>query len=143
MDCIMGIIEAQRTERTRENFANWISAIFGDGIAQHFMTPYNFKVWAHPLQMMGTHWQGDRVPDVDLRRILKNLVEDRDDVGWGPNSRFKFPLLGTGMLYERMAAALSKPVALEHAVTGIDAREKIVTFADGSTTRYDRLVTTM
>ena len=41
----------------------WIAAVFGDGIAKHFMKPYNFKVWAHPLEMMDTHWQGDRVPD--------------------------------------------------------------------------------
>ena len=34
------------------NFAQWINAIFGDGIARHFMLPYNFKVWAHPLEMM-------------------------------------------------------------------------------------------
>src|SRR5262245_66508124 len=93
--------------------------------------------------MMGTHWQGDRVPDVDVRRILQNLVDDRDDVGWGPNSRFKFPLLGTGMLYERLASALSKPVHLERGVVAIDTSQRVVRFADGSRTTYDRLVTTM
>jgi len=143
LDCVMGIVDAQRRALPRRNFAEWISAIFGDGISRHFMAPYNFKVWAHPLEMMGTHWQGDRVPEVDLRRILQNLVEDRDDVSWGPNSRFKFPLLGTGMLYERMAGALSQPVQLERPVVGIDVRDKTVAFADGSRTAYDRLVTTM
>jgi len=143
LDCVMGIVDAQRRSLPRRNFAEWISAIFGDGISRHFMAPYNFKVWAHPLEMMGTHWQGDRVPEVDLRRILQNQIEDRDDVGWGPNSRFKFPLLGTGMLYERMADALSKPVQLERQVVGIETRQKVVTFADGSHTAYDRLVTTM
>jgi len=143
LDCVMGIVDAQRRALPKRNFAEWISAIFGDGISKHFMGPYNFKVWAHPLDMMGTHWQGDRVPEVDLRRILKNLVEDRDDVSWGPNSKFKFPLLGTGMLYERMADALSKPVQLERWVVGIDTHHKVVTFADGTETAYDRLVTTM
>jgi protoporphyrinogen oxidase len=143
VDCFMGIVETQRRTLPRRNFSEWIGAIFGDGISRHFMAPYNFKVWAHPLEMMGTHWQGDRVPDVDLRRILQNLVEDRDDVAWGPNSRFKFPLLGTGMLYERMAGALSKPVELDRGVVGIDIDRKVVQFADGTRTSYDRLVTTM
>lgn len=143
LECIMGIIEAQKRTLPRANFEQWITAIFGDGIARHFMLPYNFKVWAHPLEMMDTHWQGDRVPNVDVRRILHNLLVDRDDVGWGPNNKFKFPLLGTGMLYERIAEALPKPVHLAKEAVNIDARRKQVTFADGTRTSYDRLVTTM
>jgi len=118
-------------------------AIFGQGIGQHFMFPYNFKVWAHPLEMMGTHWQGDRVPDVDVRRILQNLLDDRDDVNWGPNNRFKFPLLGTGMLYDRMASSLPKAVHVGKEAVGIDLDAKVVTFSDGSNATYDNLVTTM
>jgi protoporphyrinogen oxidase len=143
LDCFLGIIEAQKTQMPRQNFAEWIAAIFGPGIGRHFMEPYNFKVWAHPLEMMDTRWQGDRVPTVDVRRILENLLADRDDVGWGPNNKFKFPLLGTGMLYDRMAEALPKPVELEKAAVHIDTSAKRVTFSDGSTTAYDRLVTTM
>jgi protoporphyrinogen oxidase len=143
LDCVMEIITAQRLARPRGNFSEWISAVFGDGIAGHFMKPYNFKVWAHPLEMMGTQWQGDRVPSIDVRRILENLVNDRDDVGWGPNNKFKFPLLGTGMLYERMAAALPKPVQFQKEAVAIDVQTKVVTFADGTRTRYDRLVTTL
>src|SRR5262245_64825365 len=97
LDCVMGIIESRDNDK-RDNFGNWITSVFGEGIAEHFMRPYNFKVWAHPLDMMGTTWQGDRVPTVDIRRILENQVNDRDDVSWGPNNMFKFPLLGTWML---------------------------------------------
>ncbi len=53
--------------------------------------------------MMSTSWQGDRVPNVDVGRILENLLENRDRCFVGPNNKFKFPLLGTGMLYDRMA----------------------------------------
>lgn len=143
LECVMGIVEAQKSSPSRETFADWISSIFGDGIADHFMRPYNFKVWAHPLEMMSAHWQGDRVPSVDLRRILTNLLDDRDDVAWGPNNKFKFPLLGTGMLYERIAASLPKPVTLGMTVEEVDADARRVSFADGSQTSYDRLVTTM
>ncbi len=143
LECLMGIIEAQRADRSRDDFEEWISAIFGDGIARHFMAPYNFKVWAHPLSMMSTSWQGDRVPDVDVRRILENLLEDRDDVSWGPNNKFKFPLLGTGMLYERIAESLPQDVHLEKEAVRIDTTTKQVTFSDGSTADYDELVSTM
>jgi protoporphyrinogen oxidase len=143
LDCFLGIIEAQKTTMPRENFAEWIAAIFGPGIGRHFMEPYNFKVWAHPLEMMDTRWQGDRVPTVDLRRILENLLADRDDVSWGPNNKFKFPLLGTGLLYNRMAEALPKPVQLGKEASRIDLRTREVAFTDGTVAPYDRLVTTM
>ena len=142
IDCMMGIIESRDNEK-RDNFDSWITSIFGEGIAEHFMRPYNFKVWAHPLEMIGTTWQGDRVPTVDIRRILENHVADRDDVSWGPNSLFKFPLLGTGMLYERIAEALPKPVQFRKEAVSIDTNEKVVTFSDGTSTPYDHLVTTM
>jgi len=143
LDCLIGIIDAQRAPRTRNNFGEWIEAIFGDGIARTFMAPYNFKVWAHPLEMMGTQWQGDRVPDVDVRRILQHLLAGSDDVGWGPNNRFKFPLLGTGMLYERMAGALAKTVELGRDAIAIDTTSRVVSFADGTSTPYDMLVSTL
>jgi protoporphyrinogen oxidase len=143
MDCIMGIIAAQREQLTKDNFDTYITAVFGEGIAEHFMRPYNFKVWAHPLEMMGTSWQGDRVPTVDVRRILQNLLDDRDDVSWGPNNKFKFPLLGTGMLYERIAESLPKPVELGRSVTQVDVEANEVTFSDGTRTTYDKLINTM
>jgi protoporphyrinogen oxidase len=93
--------------------------------------------------MMDTRWQGDRVPTVDVRRIVENLLEDRDDVSWGPNNKFKFPLLGTGMLYDRIAQSLPKPVHLTKEASRIDVRAKEITFSDGTSTRYGRLVTTM
>jgi protoporphyrinogen oxidase len=142
LDCMMGIIES-RDNHKRDNFDSWITSVFGEGIAEHFMRPYNFKVWAHPLEMMGTTWQGDRVPTVDIRRILQNHIEDRDDVSWGPNNMFKFPLLGTGMLYERIAEALPKGVRFHTEATSIDTVARVVTFADGTSTTYDKLLTTM
>jgi protoporphyrinogen oxidase len=141
--CLDAVERARAAELPRRNFAEWITANFGEGIAEHFMYPYNFKVWAHPLETMGTKWQGDRVPVVDTDRIRRNFEEDLDDVSWGPNNKFKFPLLGTGMLYERMAAALTKPVELRKEAVRIDVASKQVTFADGSQTGFDRLVTTM
>jgi protoporphyrinogen oxidase len=142
LDCVMGIIESRDNDK-RDNFDAWITSVFGEGIAEHFMRPYNFKVWAHPLEMMGTTWQGDRVPTVDIRRILQNQIEDRDDVSWGPNNLFKFPLLGTGMLYERIAESLPKSVQFHKDAVSIDTTAKVVTFTDGVSERYDKLVTTM
>lgn len=143
LDCVDGIVDARGGDVDTANFASWIQSVFGEGIGRVFMQPYNWKVWAHPLEMMGSRWQGDRVPTVDLRRILDNALDNRDDVSWGPNNKFKFPLLGTGMLYERIAAGLARPVHLEHEVERIDLDARTVRFRNGESTSFDHLVNTI
>ena len=70
------MIEAQtkRDHKRPRNFKEFIDAVFGDGIAKHFMKPYNFKVWAHPAEMMNKEWIGERVAVVDINRAIKNVV---------------------------------------------------------------------
>ena len=61
----------------------------------------------------------------------------------GPNNKFKFPLLGTGMLYERIAEALPKAVTFGADAMWIDTARREVEFSNGTRTGYDRLVSTM
>lgn len=50
--CIDGMIDAALAARTATtkpaNFDEWIVRMMGTGIADLFMRPYNFKVWAVP-----------------------------------------------------------------------------------------------
>jgi protoporphyrinogen oxidase len=146
-ECLDGIVAAQAARGAEAappgNFAEWLDSVFGAGLVRHFLRPYNLKVWSHPLESMSYEWQGERVPVVDVERICANAAANRDDVGWGPNAEFTFPLRGTGMLYERIAAALPRPVRLNARATSIDPVERAVTFADGTVARYEQLVSTM
>ena len=128
---------------SEENFEAYIQSTFGDELSRQFMIPYNQKVWAHPLSSMSTDWLGERVATVDLKRLVGHALSDTDDISWGPNNKFKFPLLGTGMLYERIADSLARPVHLETAATHIDPQQRQIEFSDNTTARYDRLITTL
>src|SRR5882724_6110863 len=91
--CLIGAAKAAYdTKRDTTNFRDWILATFGEGIAEAFMFPYNAKVWTTPLERMSKTWIAERVPFLDFKRLLENVVLERDDVSWGPNSKFKFPL---------------------------------------------------
>ncbi len=61
-----------------------------------------------PLETMGKEWLGERVSVVDLVRIERNIVEQKDDVNWGPNNRFKFPKSGGTGPYSRELHGRSK-----------------------------------
>jgi protoporphyrinogen oxidase len=71
------------------NFDEWILRVMGSGIADIFMRPYNFKVWAVPTTMMQAEWLGERVATVDVDRAISNVILSKEDAGWGPNAVFK------------------------------------------------------
>jgi protoporphyrinogen oxidase len=92
-----------------KDFQEWLLANFGTGLCNVFMNPYNFKVWAHEPKQMNVEWMGERVAAVDLARILNTIAMKEDDVTWGPNSTFSYPLHGgTGSIWRALAAALPK-----------------------------------
>jgi len=132
LECLEGLIKAQ-TGRGRvaspaeaRNFAEFIDAVFGEGIARVFMRPYNFKVWAHPMEMLAKEWIGERVAVLDIERALRNVVLGLDDFGWGPNNRFKFPLRGgTGEFYRRFGSVLEGHVSLQTEVVSIDSGRRV------------------
>lgn len=154
-ECMNGLIKAQTgkgritSPAEATNFGEFIDAVFGDGIARHFMRPYNFKVWAYPPEMMNKHWIGERVAVIDVDRALKNIMLATDDFGWGPNNQFKFPLKGgTGEFYRRFERVLGYThsaghIELNKRVETIDIDAKIVRYVDGSTDSYDILVSAL
>jgi len=145
-ECMAGLIEAQtkRDHKAAKNFREFIDAVFGDGIARHFMIPYNFKVWAHPAEMMNKEWIGERVAVLDIKRALRNVMIGNDDFGWGPNNQFKFPLFGgTGEFYRRFGKPLEGHVQLNKVVDFVNMSKKEVRFKDGEVVKYDRLLTAM
>ena len=146
LECLLGLIEAQKQPLDVSRFHNFeelIYGVFGKGIAKYFMMPYNFKVWAHPPRMMNKEWIGERVAMVDIQRVLGNVVLDRDDAGWGPNSTFKYPLHGgTGGLFERMRPYVEQNLRLNAPVASVDIERKEVVLQDGSREPYDILMNT-
>lgn len=144
--CLLGLLRrAQQGSAAPAHFGEWIRAKFGDGLADTFMLPYNAKVWAYPASDLGFAWVGERVAEVDLERVVLNLLDDRPDVGWGPNSQFRFPASGgTGEIWRRMAAALpAGTIRYGSDVTGVRLDERVLCFADGRREEYDFLISTM
>lgn len=151
-DCLVGLINAQAANapnfRDATNFGEFIDRVFGEGIARLFMRPYNFKVWAYPPEMMNKHWIGERVAVIDVERAVRNVVEGKDDFGWGPNNQFKFPLRGgTGEFYHRIAERLKDRLRLSTTVECIDTARNVATVrtADGTSEElpYDAIISAM
>jgi len=147
--CVDGLLEVYRASATTrsppKDFYDWILNNFGPGLANVFMIPYNFKVWAYPAKEMGCGWMGERVALVDMKRICNNIILKKDDLGWGPNARFRFPTYGgTGGIWKAVFETLPKEnIRLGAEAVHYDLNAKTITFRDGSVERYDRLLSTV
>jgi UDP-galactopyranose mutase len=141
-ECFEGLLNGHARIKPK-NFRSWLEFVFGSGIARLFMWPYNFKVWAHPLETMDFRWTGQRVSVIDLPLVLKNFILARDDVHWGPNSRFRFPLYGgTGEIFRRLAHTLQDQIYLGQMVREIDSKRKVIVTHQGLEVEYEHLLST-
>ena len=144
LECLMGLIEVHGKPRSTANFAEFIRTTFGPGIARTFMEPYNFKVWATHPKDMSAGWIAERVSVVDIARVLRNVVTRHDDVGWGPNNMFRFPLHGgTGEIYRRFGKTIAANATLGAEVVEIDTAKKQIKLDSGKTDDYDVLISTV
>ncbi len=145
-ECLTGLVHAQTQSdhHSATNFAEFMQSVFGDGIVKHFMKPYNFKVWAHPADMMNKEWIGERVAVIDIDRAIRNVVLAKDDFGWGPNNQFKFPLFGgTGEFYRRFEKPLAGHFTFNKEVDFINTERKQVRFRDGEVVNFGSIISCM
>jgi protoporphyrinogen oxidase len=86
VDCINGLIDAKVANALATappaNFDEWILRVMGSGIADIFMRPYNFKVWAVPTNKMQCSWLGERVATANVSKVVENVL------------RYQFPFIG-------------------------------------------------
>ncbi|KAM3413845.1 hypothetical protein BST61_g10522 [Cercospora zeina] len=146
-----GLIDAtveSRVARDKpKNFDEWILRTMGSGIADIFMRPYNYKVWAVPTTDMQCSWLGERVAAPNLKLITTNVILNKTAGNWGPNATFRFPAHGgTGNIWIKVADTIpkEKKVFGKHGeVQLVDAENKRVLLGDGTTVNYQKLVSTM
>jgi len=143
--CLLGAAQAAANHKSGEatNFRDWILANFGEGIAEAFMFPYNSKVWTTPLEQMSKSWMAERVATVDFKRLLENVLYERDDAACGPNNKFRFPMYGgTGEIYRRMVKRFPDKIKTGKELAAVDESQRQVSFADGTGDTYDALIST-
>jgi len=144
--CIEGLLEQRGSvPDAPANFREWILANFGEGIADVFMVPYNFKVWAYPPERLSSSWVGERVATIDVTRLLRNVVLQHDEVSWGPNDLFRFPRQGgTGAIWEAVADLVGREhIRLETRAASVSAESREVRTDDGEVIGFDHLLSTV
>jgi protoporphyrinogen oxidase len=96
---------------------------------------------------MQCQWLGERVAAPDVKTVTRNVILQKTAGNWGPNATFRFPARdGTGGIWIAVAKTLPKEktrFGKTGTVTKVEAEKKEVELADGTTVRYQRLISTM
>ncbi len=90
-ECIEGVRD--RSDIQPRNFMEWIKATMGEGVAKHYMIPYNEKVWKYPLEEMNIDWVVGRVPAPSVEEMVKG-AQGKVEKDYGPNAYFQYPRIG-------------------------------------------------
>jgi len=116
-DCIKGYVEAWH-RRSMDgstapvDFASWIRWRFGEGIARHFMNPYNEKIWKRPLAELTSGWVAGRVPDAPVDDVLRAAIGIRTE-GYEHQAIFYYPKRGGFQpITDGMASTLAERIRL-------------------------------
>lgn len=92
-------------------------------------------------------WLGERVAAPNLKAVTSNVIMNKTAGNWGPNATFRFPAHGgTGGIWLAVANTIPKEntrYGEKGKVAKVNAGNKTVQMADGTTIGYQRLVSTM
>jgi len=124
-----------------DSFRDWALATFGEGIARHFMFPYNEKLWRRDLREITADWVSWSVPKPTFEEVLKGAL-GITNTGLGYNARFRYPKQGGIAVLPQALAAEAPDLRLGIEVVGVDASARAVRLSSGGSIGYSALVST-
>lgn len=144
-ECLRGFEEAEGRKPGASppgNFRDWVTHYFGNGIARHFMLPYNAKLWRYDLSGMSVDGIAPYVPVPTVEEVRRGATKEGAE-GLGYNARFFYPERGGIESFVRALLPHVRDLSLGQEAVQVDAEKKTVTFKTGYTAWYDRLVSTV
>ena len=146
-DCVHGFVQtllagSAPSEDPDLSFRDWTLQTFGEGIAKHFMFPYNRKMWLRELDGITADWVSWAVPRPTLDEVLRGALGIVNQ-GMGYNPTFRYPRSGgIHVLPDRLAERVPGVRYGEEAVA-IDLDRRTVATSRGATIPFSAVVNTM
>lgn len=150
LECVLGLLKARHPEdfglkppaSAPRNFREWVEQCFGEGIARHFMVPYNEKLLGVSLEELRPEYAERFIPRPSLEDVIKGALGlSRESLGY--NAKFVYPREGgISALPRAIARALKIPPLYGTTVKQIELGTRTATLSDGRQVRYERLLNT-
>lgn len=126
-----------------ENYKRWLEIQYGKYFAEKYPARYTRKYWATDAENLNCNWCGGRMYQPSLDEVLLGAFPDSptpENVYY--TKVMNYPKRGG---YKNFVSEIVKTLDIRcgYKVTAIDSANKILTFANGQTCEYKKLISTM
>jgi len=123
------------------NYEEWLIATYGRTYAEVFPMQYTRKYHTTEPSNLSTDWLGQRLYRADLDEVLLGAVSpSTPNVHYVPE--YRYPTNNGFVSYLDLFSRQSQ-IMLNHRLTAIDPRARLLTFSNGVTAAYDRLISSI
>ena len=125
------------------NFGEWVYHVFGKGIAEKYMIPYNRKIWKFDPFRMSMHWV-ERIPKPPMEDVIKSSLGIETE-GYTHQLFFYYPKLnGTQALVDAFEHKV-KNVTKNFEIVSIEKQKngKWIVKNKNESKEFDRIVNTL
>lgn len=144
-DCLLEFIQVVYEGQQSGPFTNyreWMYAVYGRGICDHFMVPYSRKMWTVEPEELNTEWMAPRFARPSLDEVIEGALHEQPKE-FGANARFRYPESGGAEHISRSLARRVTDLRLGHRLVELDTDRLVARFANGETSHYDAVVATI
>ena len=132
---------AKPTLNTIQNYEDWLLVQFGTYFKEHFPEKYTYKYWTLPSKELSTDWLGSRISIPSLEVLLRGAFEVQEE-NFYYAQEMRYPQQG-GYKSFLNTMATNTSIKTQKEVALIDPIHKKITFADGSETNYEKLISSL
>ena len=132
---------AKPTLNTIQNYEDWLLVQFGAYFKEHFSEKYTYKYWTLPSKELSTDWLGSRISIPSLEVLLRGAFEVQEK-NFYYAQEMRYPQQG-GYKSFLNTMATNTSIKTQKEVALIDPIHKKITFADGSETNYEKLISSL
>jgi len=145
-ECLLGFITTLTHPSTvapeERSFKAWILENLGEGMAKHFMVPFNEKLWQVSLDELTSDWVSWLVPKPELKDVINGALGIKDKA-FGYNPTFLYPAQGgIGVLPQAFLPGV-KEIVYGSELVEVDTQRRRAVFQDGRMEDYETLVSTI
>jgi protoporphyrinogen oxidase len=128
--------------RRPKNLEQWLLSVFGKGLCEAYLFPYNRKVWNLPVRRLSMLW-ADRIPRPTPETILRSAIGQKTE-GYLHQLYYHYPRRGGYQAISEGLAKRTSPVRFRYEVKAVRKLGRRWEITDGKAPMvFDELVSTI
>jgi len=124
-----------------KDYSEWLRVQYGNYFAENFPFKYTRKYWGLDAKDLETKWVGSRMHSPSLEQVLKGSYETQNETFYY-TKYMRYPKKG-GFRSILDDCRKGLDIRFNKEVVKIDTTKKVLEFKDGSSTSYERLISSL